>query len=144
MRGDDSHGERANGQARRPRVGTHVVVVEDDPDSREALCTLIETLGFEVSSASDGEAGLALILAELPDVALIDVGLPGLDGYEVARRVRARLGPDDCLLVALTGFGQQADRESALRSGFDEHEVKPIELDRLWKILASDRVTQHS
>ena len=134
------HGENTSEQGSQDSVGkkpapARVAVVEDDPDSRDALCTLVETLGFEVRWARDGEEGLALILGDPPDVALIDVGLPGLDGYELARRVRCDLQPDQCRLVALTGFGQQADREAALRSGFDEHEVKPIELDRLCAIL---------
>jgi CheY-like chemotaxis protein len=107
-----------------------VVVVEDSPDAREALVTLLGLLGHQVQAAGDGEEGAALIVATRPDVALVDLALPGVNGYEVARRVRAALG-DAVRLVALSGYGGPDDRRRAREAGFDRHVVKPIDPDQL-------------
>jgi two-component system CheB/CheR fusion protein len=111
-----------------------VLIIEDNEDSREMLQALLELHGLRVRTASDGIAGLAAIEEEPPDVALVDIGLPGLDGYEVARRVRRDLGDSQTMLIALTGFGQRADREAAIRAGFDEHLIKPLQFDELRRI----------
>lgn len=113
----------------------HVVVVEDNPDNRETLVMLLELLGHEVTSACDGPSGARAVLEERPDVAIVDIGLPGFDGYEVARRVRSALGPD-VVLVALTGYGQAEDRERARRAGFDVHLTKPADVDRVARAVA--------
>ncbi len=104
-----------------------LVVVEDNADSRETMCELLGLAGFDCHSAGDGLAGLALIERIRPDVALIDLGLPGADGLEVARRIRAHPTGSQVLLIALTGYGQQSDRARALQAGFDEHMVKPLD-----------------
>ncbi len=121
---------RRNGHARVPPL--RIAVVEDNPDIRETVRELLELSGHRVLEASDGSAGVALLLAERPDVALVDIGLPGLDGYEVARQVR---GACATRLVALTGYGGQGDRERAAGAGFDAHLVKPVEFEELVAVL---------
>ncbi len=117
-------------------AGLNVVVIEDSDDARE---TLEEGLGLyhhEVTTAPDGIAGLALVLAQQPDVALVDIGLPGMDGYEIARQVRKHFSLGSPRLIAMTGYGQPEDRERAIAAGFDLHIVKPIVLKKLQKVLA--------
>jgi CheY-like chemotaxis protein/anti-sigma regulatory factor (Ser/Thr protein kinase) len=106
-----------------------LLIVEDNADARETLRTLLEALGHEVHEAADGEAGVAAVLKLRPDVALIDIGLPVLDGYEVGRRVRAAGG--QMRLVALTGYGRDDDIRKALEAGFDEHLLKPAGVEQL-------------
>jgi CheY-like chemotaxis protein len=113
-----------------------IVIVEDNADSREMLRVTLELAGHEVQEAHDGPSGLTAILRLQPDVALVDVGLPEFDGYEVARRVRAAAGTS-IRLVALTGYGQAADRRQALEAGFDAHVVKPIDPDALQAAIAA-------
>jgi CheY-like chemotaxis protein len=104
-----------------------VLVVEDNEDAREMLRLALESSGHVVEAAGDGPSGLARLQSFMPDVALIDVGLPGLDGYALARLARSR--PETCgvRLVALTGYGQAEDRERALTAGFDRHVTKPVD-----------------
>ena len=113
-----------------------VLVIEDNEDSRDMLRQLLENAGHEVHDAGDGPQGVDAALRLEPDVALIDVGLPELDGYEVARRIRAGTRRD-MLLVALTGYGLAEDRERALAAGFDLHRVKPIDFEKLFDVLAT-------
>jgi CheY-like chemotaxis protein/two-component sensor histidine kinase len=113
-----------------------IVVVEDHADSRDALQTLLTLDGHHVEAAADGRAGLGLILDTRPEVALIDVGLPELDGYEVARQVRRASGGTTIRLIALTGYGQSYDRTRAQEAGFDLHLTKPVEPRELRKVLA--------
>ena len=120
-------------------VVNRVLVVEDNADSRNMLQTLLKLDGFQVEVAEDGQQGLDAILAQLPDVALIDIGLPELDGYEVARRVRKQLGKSVVRLVALTGYGQAKDREAVFQAGFDEHLVKPVNPQDLARVLSTPR-----
>jgi PAS domain S-box-containing protein len=113
-----------------------IVVVEDIDDARKMLVALLEADNYQVYSAADGEAGLQMILREKPDLAIVDIGLPKLDGYEVARRVRIQIPSSETRLVALTGYGQDSDHENVMRAGFDTHLVKPLNHTRLEKILA--------
>jgi len=113
-----------------------VLVVEDGADNRETLQELLEALGHEVHTAVDGVDGVERAIALRPEVALVDIGLPRLDGFEVAHRVRAELGPA-IFLVALTGYGQPEDRARALAAGFDMHFTKPMDLDALDRTLAA-------
>jgi PAS domain S-box-containing protein len=113
----------------------HVLIVEDNADARDTLKLLLTLQGHRVDTAADGLRGVEQALANRPQVALIDLGLPGLDGYEVARQVRAARG-DGVFLVALTGFGQEEDRRRALEVGFNAHLVKPVDLDELSRVLA--------
>lgn len=106
-------------------TGKRVVVVDDSDDLRETVKELLERAGFDVTTADSGPDAVMQIVEVRPDIAFVDIGLPGYDGYEVARRVRADLG-DDVVLVALTGYGQRDDRQRALESGFDGHMTKPV------------------
>ena len=107
-----------------------IVLVEDNVDIRETLTELLVLDGYWVEGAADGPQGLTRILSEVPNVALIDVGLPGFDGYEVARRARSHLG-DTPVLIAMTGYGQPDDRARAFEAGFDDHVVKPVSVEEL-------------
>jgi signal transduction histidine kinase/ActR/RegA family two-component response regulator len=102
-----------------------VVLVEDNDDLRELSVSMLETLGCRVEAAADGNAGLALILGSRPALAIVDIGLPGLDGFAIAQQVRRALG-DSLVMVAVTGYGQRYDRERALVAGFDAHIAKPL------------------
>jgi len=113
-----------------------ILVVEDNDDARAMLGDLLRRLGHEVHEAVDGIAGVEKALELRPDLTLLDVGLPGLDGYAVARRLRDDPTGRRLRLVALTGYGLPEDRERALAAGFDAHVVKPIDLEKLRTILA--------
>jgi two-component system CheB/CheR fusion protein len=115
--------------------GSRVVIVEDNVDAREMLCHLLARAGLECRSVGDGSDAVALIDSFQPHAAIIDVGLPGIDGFEVARRVRKNPKNAEMILVAVTGYGQQADKDLALEAGFNFHMVKPIKLDQLSEIL---------
>jgi PAS domain S-box-containing protein len=129
-------------QAARPASGQprRILIVEDNQDSREMLRILLERAGHEVSEASDGASGLAAVVSTRPDVALVDLGLPGLDGFEVARRVRASEAGRSVRLVALTGYGLPADQHRSREAGFDAHLVKPVDPQRLVRLIAGDSV----
>jgi two-component system, chemotaxis family, CheB/CheR fusion protein len=121
--------------------GSRVVVIEDNADSREMLCALLSQAQFDCKSCDNGAAGLALIDEFQPLAAVVDIGLPGIDGLELARRVRAANKHPQLFMIALTGYGQRADRELALQAGFDEHVVKPVDLSALLRLLATKRST---
>jgi signal transduction histidine kinase/ActR/RegA family two-component response regulator len=112
-----------------------VLVVDDNPDAADSLRMLLEFVGHEIAVASDGRSAIASVVAWQPEVALIDIGLPDLDGYEVVTRLRAMNLTARPLLVALTGYGQPEDRMRALAAGFDVHLTKPVDVDELTRIL---------
>lgn len=112
-----------------------ILLIEDNADAREALRVLLELEGYDVEAAADGSQGLEIARAKAPAVALIDIGLPGIDGYEVARRLRALSGPRSSL-VALTGYSDPEDRRRAEDAGFDAHVVKPVDPEALTRLLA--------
>jgi CheY-like chemotaxis protein len=113
-----------------------VLIVEDNEDSRELLAAILTQRGYDVATAEDGQSGIDGALQQRPQVLLVDIGLPGIDGYGLAREVRSKLG-DDVYLVALTGYGQPQDRSRALDAGFDVHLTKPVDIDALERLLAS-------
>ena len=117
------------------RTGTPIVLVEDHDDSRELLRDILQTYGHRVTAAATGRAGVQAALAERPEVMIIDIGLPELDGYSVARRVREALG-EAVYLIALTGYGQPDDRRRAAEAGFDIHVTKPIDSSTLLDLLS--------
>ena len=117
------------------RASLRILVVEDNHDGRESLRDLLELWGHEVETAANGPDGVEAALDSLPDVALIDIGLPGLDGNEVAQRIRAALDGDTMVLIAMTGYGQPEDRRRALQAGFDAYLVKPVDPDELARTL---------
>jgi CheY-like chemotaxis protein len=111
-------------------------VVEDNPELRLSLHILLQAHGYRVAEAGDGRLGLGKALEWLPEAAVLDIDLPGLDGYGLARRVRQALG-DRTRLIALTADGQPGDRAQALASGFDHHLTKPCDIDELDRVLQS-------
>lgn len=113
-----------------------ILVVDDEPDSREAICELLRMAGHDVLQAADGETGLLLASRERPEVILLDLGLPDLDGYEVARRLRAAPGGQCPFLIGLTGYPRGEVLEQMLASGFDEHLLKTTDPDRLEELVA--------
>jgi signal transduction histidine kinase/DNA-binding response OmpR family regulator len=108
-----------------------VMLVDDNEDAAEMLVTALELFGYTVRSAHDGPSALKLASEVALDVAVLDIGLPGMDGYDLARRLRADPQHADLRLVALTGYGQPADLKKAREAGFDEHVVKPVDLARI-------------
>jgi len=116
--------------------GCSVLVIDDNADGREMLRCLCELLGHRVVEADDGEDGVARAIEQRPDIAFVDIGLPTIDGYEVARRVRAKLGAQTPRLVALSGYGSDEHRARALEAGFDIHIAKPINLAQLRQQIA--------
>jgi CheY-like chemotaxis protein len=116
-------------------VGLSILVVEDNMDGRESLRDLLEIWGHKVDLAENGHEGVEQALALRPDVALIDIGLPGMDGNEVAQRIRASFGTDPLVLIAMTGYGQPDDRRRALQAGFDSYLVKPVDPAYLSRLL---------
>jgi PAS domain S-box-containing protein len=122
----------------RPVESRRVLVVDDNKDFAESLVMLLESMGHEARMAHRGEQALALADEFRPDVVFLDIGLPDLDGYEVARRLRARPHAP-CVLAALTGWGQESDKQAAAEAGFDHHLVKPVEMDSLESVLRASR-----
>ena len=112
-----------------------VLVVEDNPDSRKSLALLLTLSGFEVHAAADGPAGLSEALAWRPDAVVSDIGMPGLDGWALAEKLRAQMGTA-VLLIALTGYGAPGDVERSFRAGFDAHLTKPADPTKLQELLA--------
>jgi CheY-like chemotaxis protein/anti-sigma regulatory factor (Ser/Thr protein kinase) len=112
-----------------------ILLVDDNRDIAVVLGRLLRARGHAVEIAHDGPGALKIAKRFRPRFALLDIGLPTMDGYELARRLKKQLGPGPLVLVAVTGYGQQADRERARKAGFREHLVKPIDLERLLTIL---------
>jgi signal transduction histidine kinase/CheY-like chemotaxis protein len=113
-----------------------VLVADDNEDAGESLAMLLRLDGHEVEVANNGTDAVALFDRSQPDVAVLDIGMPGLSGYEVAKRIRERPAGKDALLIAVTGWGQDADKEKARAAGFDHHFTKPVEPDALSALLA--------
>jgi CheY-like chemotaxis protein len=114
-----------------------ILVVDDNVDSATTLATLLKFLGGEVQVAYDGPAALAAIEKYRPDVVLLDIGMPGMDGYEVAKRIRERREFENVMLIALTGWGQADDRRRTRDAGFNHHLVKPADISALQALLVS-------
>jgi CheY-like chemotaxis protein len=123
------------GRARR------VLIVDDNEDSAESMALLARSWGHEVAVARDGPSALALVESFAPESALVDIGLPGMNGYELARRCREQPRSRDLFLVALTGFGRPEDRSAAHAAGFDAYLVKPPEIEALKGLLANGRLS---
>jgi two-component system, sensor histidine kinase len=112
----------------------NVMIIEDNVDIRDILQLFLEEFGHRVDVAEDGREGVQRVIDTRPEVVLVDIGLPGLDGYGVARAIRAALG-SRIFLAALTGYGRPGDRVQALRAGFDAHLTKPVTLEALELLL---------
>jgi CheY-like chemotaxis protein/two-component sensor histidine kinase len=115
-----------------------VLVVDDNEDAALSLVELLKAEGFSATVAHDATAALSALDRHVPQFAVLDIGLPGMDGYELAGQIRGRHGARCPTLIALTGFGQAADRDRALRAGFDFHLVKPVDFDKLFTCLRPD------
>ncbi|MFZ6644924.1 ATP-binding protein [Undibacterium sp. TJN25] len=112
-----------------------ILLVEDNRDAREMMAALLDMHGHQVIEADTGEEGVLRALEHKPGIAIIDIGLPDIDGYQVAARIRSHPALRGTLLIALTGYGQLADQQRALGAGFDYHLVKPVDIDRLMDII---------
>jgi CheY-like chemotaxis protein len=126
-------------EQRAPVPTRRVLIVEDNDDTRQMMQEVLRFSGHDVRTARDGTSGLALAAEARPDVALIDIGLPDVDGYEVARRMRAAPGGRTIGLVAITGYGQAEDQRRAYEAGFDAHLTKPVAPERLKQVMAGLR-----
>jgi len=115
--------------------GLSVLIADDNVDFAQSLATMLESQGHAVQVVHDGQAALDAVCEGRHDVAFFDIGMPAINGYELARRVRALPGRQDMTLVAVTGWGQEADREQARMAGFDHHLVKPVEFERVLAVL---------
>jgi len=112
-----------------------VLIVDDNTDAADALCALLGDSGYSCETAFDGPSGLEAVTRSDPDVVLLDIGLPHMDGYEVARRIRRLPGGARKLIVAVTGYGQEQDRRRSIEAGFDAHLTKPVDVDQLLMVL---------
>jgi CheY-like chemotaxis protein len=119
-----------------PAGALRLLVVDDNVDAAATLGMLLEACGYQVEVENDSRRALARALEEGPDAALLDIGLPDMDGNELARRLRADPRTRGTVLVAVTGYGQEQDRRTALEAGFDHHLVKPVDMDKLMAVLA--------
>jgi CheY-like chemotaxis protein len=120
-----------------PGATRRVLVADDNRDAGETLAMLLRLDGHEVHVATDGLEAVAVFERVHPDVAILDIGMPGLSGHEVARRIRELGGDTPVTLIAVTGWGQKADKDRAIASGFDHHFTKPVEPTLLSRLLAT-------
>jgi CheY-like chemotaxis protein len=146
---EDRRGELLRRQADDKKVAAatarrRLLVVDDNVDAAESLAVLLRLEGHEVRVARDGPAALAAAQAEPPEVVVLDLGMPGMDGFEVARRLRGQPGSGGVLLVALTGWAQEEDRRRCYEAGFDGHLPKPVEWDALRQFFAHPRLQKPS
>ncbi|WP_431102861.1 response regulator [Roseateles noduli] len=142
---DDLRGDaRADGHRDEDECPCRVMVVDDNRDAADSMAVFLELAGFDTAVQLDGPSALDAATTRAPQVVLLDIGLPGLDGYEVARRLRALPGGMDCLLIALTGYGQQDDRRRAHEAGFDVHLVKPADPDAVVELIQEWRQRDRS
>jgi CheY-like chemotaxis protein len=128
-------------QSTAPFRALRIMVVDDNVDAAESLAMMLELDGHSVIRAHNARAAIAIARNERPKVMLLDIGLPDIDGYELARRLRALPEVDDALLIAVTGYGQAEDRSRAEDAGFDHHLVKPVEFESLRLMLRTDRAS---
>jgi CheY-like chemotaxis protein len=119
-------------QRRRRR---EILVVDDDDDTCQTLRMMLELLGHEISVAHDANGALAVASQRCPDLVLLDIGLPGIDGYEIARRLRRMPECSSVRVAALTGYGRTEDRLRAMEAGFDAYLVKPVDFDALTRLV---------
>lgn len=118
-------------------VALQILLVEDHPDVAVAQARLLKAIGYEVQIASDGPMAVDMARSLLPDIAIVDIGLPGFDGYQVAQSLRADPATSSIRLIALTAYGTPDDRKRSLTSGFELHLVKPATIGQLKEAIAS-------
>ena len=122
-----------------PPGSRHIVIIEDNADFRDSFRLLLESWGHRVEEAATGSEGLEILRRGRPDIVLVDLGLPDLDGYAVARTLRSAPGGDAVVMVAITGYGAAGDRRRSEDAGFDAHVTKPVSPLELAKILRLKR-----
>lgn len=110
-----------------------ILVVDDNVDAADTLEALLGMDGFQVTTVYDGIAAVAAANDVRPDIVVMDIGMPGMDGYDAARMIRQQPGGQNMVLIALTGWGQSADKNRASEAGFNHHLVKPVDYDMLMK-----------
>jgi DNA-binding response OmpR family regulator len=120
-----------------PRANRRVLVVDDHRDSADSLAMLLKAMGHEVERAYDGEQAIELASKILPELILLDIGMPRMDGFETCRRIKAESWSERTRVVALTGWGQDEDRRKSRAAGFDHHLVKPVEIGELVSLMTS-------
>jgi two-component system OmpR family response regulator len=124
----------APGESTQPR---RVLLVDDSVDAAEAMSMLLETLGHEVRVMHDGPSALAIVDDFAPEVVILDIGLPGMSGFDVARELRTRAVTKTALLIALTGYGTDSDKQATRDAGFDHHLVKPVSFAAIETVIAT-------
>jgi CheY-like chemotaxis protein len=117
-------------------VGRRLVLVDDSDDARATLADVLEVMGHHVLTAANGPEALRLAYEEQPEAYVVDIGLPGMNGYEVARQLRQTPGGERLLLIALSGYGSPEDKKQAEEAGFDTHLTKPANIEELKRLLA--------
>ena len=136
-----SHGSGSGADARPELPSRRVAVVDNSKDSADSLAMLLRFLGMVVHVSYDGASALAALPSFGPAIVLLDIGMPGMDGFEVARRMRQIPELEETVVVALTGWGQPEDRRRTAEAGFDHHLVKPLDSDALYELL--EHPTRH-
>ena len=116
-----------------------MLVADDNRDGADIMALLLQQYGYEVSVAHSGPEALAAAAQSKPEIAILDIGMPGMSGYAVAQRIRAESWGKNMLLIALTGWGQEEDKRKAFEAGFDHHLIKPIDPDALEALMASTK-----
>ncbi|HYQ99144.1 MAG TPA: response regulator, partial [Casimicrobiaceae bacterium] len=132
--------EAATTTTRSPQAGgRRVLIVDDNRDAVDSLAELLRMFGYDVETAYDGRTAVDAASRFRPEIAVLDIGMPQVDGYATARALRGQPGGRDVLLVAMTGWGQAEDKRRAMEAGFDAHLVKPVSFDALLEVFAGDR-----
>ena len=119
------------------RSALRVLVIDDDKDVADSLAMLLEVLGCDVRTAYSGTGGVSLVSDFQPRIVFLDIGMPGMNGYETARRIRSEPAGRRAQVIALTGWGQDLDKKHTREAGFDRHLIKPADIDILEEILAA-------
>jgi CheY-like chemotaxis protein len=141
----DAFGPPASRQEERaaPKSALRILIVDDNRDGADSLAMLLQLMGNDIRTAYDGLEGVAVAGEFRPDVALLDIGLPKLSGYEACRRIREQPWGKGILLIAVTGWGKEEDRRRSQEAGFDHHMVKPVDPQALMKLLAGLQTAAH-
>jgi CheY-like chemotaxis protein len=122
-------------EAAAPPLGLRILIADDNHDSADSMSLLLQLSGYEVHAAYDGAQAFAEAEAFRPHFAVLDIAMPGVDGYEAAQRIRAQPWGKDMILVAMSGFGQESDKQQAQAAGFDHHLTKPVDVTELERLL---------
>jgi CheY-like chemotaxis protein len=131
-----------NGEPSAPRSSLRILIVDDNSDAADSLALLLRIMGNDTRTAYDGLSGTEVAAEFRPEVILLDIGLPKLNGYEACRRIRSEPWGKDVVLIAVTGWGQEKDRQLSREAGFDHHMVKPVDPHDLMKLLAGLQVVK--